>query len=82
MYLHLGEDTMVRDCDIIGIFDLEKTSTSQKTKDFLVSSSKNNIVTTISYEMPRSFIITKENNINKVYISQISVNTIKNRFTK
>lgn len=32
MYVHLGSDTVVRDCDIIGIFDIENTSVGKITK--------------------------------------------------
>lgn len=40
MYLHLGEETVVRGRDIIGIFDIENTSVSKHTKDFLAVSEK------------------------------------------
>ena len=32
MYPHLGQDTVVRDCDIIGIFDLDITTQSIRTR--------------------------------------------------
>ena len=35
MYLHLGQETVVRTKDIIGIFDIENASISKYTKDFL-----------------------------------------------
>ena len=35
MYLHLGEQTVVNDRYIIGIFDIENTSVSKDTRDFL-----------------------------------------------
>ena len=37
MYLHLGQDVVVRSEDVIGIFDMENTSTSRFTKEFPVS---------------------------------------------
>lgn len=79
MYLHLGQEVVVKTSDIIGIFDLEKTSTSKKTKDFLVSATKRDEVITVSYEMPKTFIITKKGDKTNVYISQISSTTIKKR---
>ena len=33
MYLHLGQDVVVRSRDIIGIFDIENTSVSKITKE-------------------------------------------------
>lgn len=79
MYLHLGQEVVVKTSDIVGIFDLEKTSTSKITKDFLVSTTKNAQVITVSYEMPKTFIITKKEEKTIVYISQISSSTIKKR---
>ena len=40
MYLHLGNDFMVNTKEIIGIFDIENTSVSKITKDFLNESAK------------------------------------------
>lgn len=79
MYLHLGEDVVIKTEDIIGIFDLEKSSVSKHTKSFFSHSTKQNEVINVSYEMPKSFILTKENGENKVYISQISPATLCKR---
>ena len=79
MYLHLGQDIVIKSSDIVGIFDLEKTSVSKKTKEFISKASKHAEVITVSYEMPKSFIITKENGIEKIYISQISCTTLLKR---
>ena len=35
MYLSIGNDMVVRDKSIIGIFDLDNTSTSKRTREFL-----------------------------------------------
>ena len=77
MYLHLGEDTVVSKNEIIGIFDIENTSVSKITKDFLAG--KNFEVITVSYEIPKSFILTESNGNVKVYISNISPQTLKKR---
>lgn len=82
MYLHLGGEVLIRTRDIIGIFDLENTSTSKRTKEFLVEAAKKKQVKTVSYEIPKSFVLTKENSENKVYISQISISTLKKRQKK
>lgn len=79
MYLHLGNDVLVRNKDIIGIFDIENTSTGKITKDFL-NFSKNKFIS-VNFDMPKSFIVCKDvNNKEKIYISPISVTTLKKRF--
>lgn len=40
LYLHLGQDVVVRNRDIVGIFDLEKASLSKWTRAFLSSATK------------------------------------------
>lgn len=79
MYLHLGQDTVVRTDDIIGIFDLENTSISKITKEFLAKSEKAGRVVNVSYELPKSFVICTQNKKTAVYITQISSSTLKKR---
>ncbi|MEG2813050.1 MAG: DUF370 domain-containing protein [Oscillospiraceae bacterium] len=84
MYLHLGEDVIINDKDIVGIFDLEKCSLKKETKSFLSASTKNKNVINVSYKMPKSFILTniknKGTSENHLYISQISTQTLRKRF--
>ena len=80
VFLHLGEETVIYDDDIIGIFDIENTSVSKHTKAFLADKKREFI--TVSYEMPKSFIVCEDNKNEKVYISQISVSTLKKRAGK
>ena len=79
MYIHLGNEMVVSEKDIVGIFDLETTTISKHTRKVLEVSDKNKQVINVSYELPKSFIITNKNNKNKVYISQISTSTLQKR---
>lgn len=82
MYLHLGQDIVVRSSDIIGIFDIENTSVSKSTKEYLGEQEKRRRVVNVSTELPKSFIVcSDEKNRGEiiVYISQISCATLKKR---
>ena len=79
MYIHLGGDYVVAQDDIIGIFDLENTTISKSTRKFLNECENRKEVVNVSYELPKSFILTSKNNKNKVYISQISPSTLNKR---
>ena len=80
MYIHLGNNVMLPTSEIIGIFDLENTSVSKRTRDFLNKAEKNGRVVTISYDLPRSFVIAGKNlKTAKIYISQISSSTLLKR---
>ncbi len=83
MFLHLGNDVLINTKNLIGIFDIEKSSISKHTKDFLSSAEKMNRIVNVSYELPKSFIVCLDEDFNEtVYISQISTATLKKRFVK
>ena len=79
MYLHLGEKTVIRTENIICIFDLDNTTVSKNTRDFLALSEKNKRVINVSNDLPRSFIVCEENGETSVYISQLSSQTLYRR---
>ena len=54
MYIHLGEDTVVKQENIVGIFDLDNTSISKHTRFFLRKAEETGKVVNVSYELPRS----------------------------
>ena len=80
MYLHLGNDIVVNDKEIIGVFDIENTSISKHTKEFLSNAQKEKRVINVSFEMPKSYIVCKNTDGDEtVYISQISASTLRKR---
>lgn len=79
MYLHLGENTVVRTDSIIGIFDMDTSTISKWTKDYLSNATKTKRVINVSMELPKSFVVCNENNEIKVYVSQISSQTLMKR---
>lgn len=79
MYLHLGQDTLVKTKDIVGLFDLDTTTLAKDSRTFLAKAEKNGLIVNVSQELPRSFVITGGKN-GKVYISQLSASTLKKRY--
>ncbi len=80
MYLHLGQETVVRFCDVVGIFDMENTTISKNTRGFLNEAQKNGAVVTVSEDLPKSFVVcVDEKGAHTVYISQISCATLLKR---
>ncbi|MFA9379530.1 MAG: extracellular matrix regulator RemB [Acetanaerobacterium sp.] len=79
MYLHLGQDTVVRLSDIVGIFDLENATISKHTRAYLAAAEKGGRVVNVSDEMPKSFCVCRHGKNTRVYISQISSATLKRR---
>jgi len=79
LYLHIGNNFSVDIRDIVGIFDIENTTVGKSTKILLERAEKQKNCIYATYEMPKSFIITLKNGSEKVYISQLSANTLKKR---
>ncbi|MEG2931249.1 MAG: DUF370 domain-containing protein, partial [Ruthenibacterium sp.] len=78
MYLHLGQDSIIRTRDILGVFDLDTTTLSRHTRDYLAAAEKSGVVVNVTTELPKSFIVTVDaaeqvprKKIKAVYISQI-----------
>ncbi len=84
MYLYLGQDTVVPMKDIIGVFDMENTTVSKHTRQFLSDAQKGGRVETVSPDLPKSFVVcvSKKEKEETVYISQLSVATLRGRAKK
>ena len=81
MYLHLGQETVVRHSDIIGVFDMDNTTISPHTRDFLHQAEMRGDVTYVSMDLPKSFTVCapKDGGKTQVYISQIAPSTLRKR---
>lgn len=81
MYLHIGGDYVVPVKEIVAIIDMEKSTISQDTRNFLkISEEEGFIINVVIEEMPKSFIITQGKHKSKVYLSPISSNTLLKRY--
>ena len=80
MYLHLGQNEIVSDHRIIGIFDLDKCSTSKRTRDYLNAAEEEGVVLDVSGELPKSFVVCDHPYHRQiVYISQLNSSTLARR---
>ncbi len=72
MYIHLGQKKVVSFDEIVGIFDLDTTTVSKISRDFLNKAEKNKKVINVSQDIPKSFVICSDSKDEKIYLSQIS----------
>ncbi len=79
MYVHLGGDTVILQRDIVAIFDLELTSISKITREFLHVAEEEGFVVNVSDDLPKSYVLAENDNESKVYISPISAATLLKR---
>ncbi len=78
MYLNIGNDMAVREKSVIGIFDLDNTSTSRRTREFLEQAEKDGLVVPCD-DLPKSFILTSEYGMSRVYLTALSAATLEKR---
>ena len=57
MYLHLGQETVVRLDEVVGIFDMDKSTISKHSRQFLADAEKGGRVFNVSEELPKSYVV-------------------------
>lgn len=78
MFLHLGQDFVIHEKDIIGIFDIDTVS-SPITKSYFKECEKAGRVITVSEDLPKSVVVVESEIGRMCYISQLSAATLKKR---
>ena len=81
MYLSIGNDFAVRESSIIGIFDLDNTSTSKRTREFLDRSEAEGEVVPCD-DLPKAFVLTSEYGFSRVHLTSLSAYTLEKRLAK
>lgn len=79
MFLHIGGDVVIPLNTIIAILDIESTTISKDTKDFLTIAEEEGFIDSISEDLPKTFIITETDKKSKIYLSPISSVTLQKR---
>jgi hypothetical protein len=73
MYVHIGPNKAVRREDIISVFDLDSSTVSVFTREFLKNAEREKRVVLLSYDLPKSFILMRDETI---YLSPFNTSTI------
>lgn len=81
MYLSIGSDFSVRDSSILGIFDLDNTSTSKRTRSFLDRAEALGQVVPCD-DLPKTFVLTAEYGLTQIHLTALSTSTLEKRLSK
>lgn len=80
MYLHLGNGVVVRKSEVLGVFDLDNTSTSAITRKYLSGAEKDGRVVSVAEgELPKSFVLCDGAQGERVYLCQLNSSTLLKR---
>ncbi len=73
MYIHIGENKVLRKKDILFIFDMDSSTVSVHTRNFLNKAQREGRVVSVSLDLPKSFIVTRDKT---VYLSTFNTTTL------
>ena len=80
MYLHLGNDVIIRKAEVLGVFDLDNTSQSRLTRAFLAEAERcGAVVNAAGTELPKSFLVCQTETGQRVYLSQLNSSPLMKR---
>lgn len=79
MYIPIGNDMAVRDKSIIGIFDMDNCSWSYRTREFLKQAEEKGEVIPATDDLPKTFLVSTEYGMNKVYLIKFTSTVIEHR---
>lgn len=79
MFLHIGGDVVIPMKNVIAILDMDTTTLSKDTREFLKTAEEEGFISAISEDLPKTFIITEREKKSKIYLSPISSVTLQKR---
>jgi ribosomal protein S8 len=79
VFLHIGGNMVIPTKSIIAIFDIDNTTVSKFTKEFLKTAEEEGFVKSVNNELPKSFVITETDKKSIIYLSPISSVTLQKR---
>lgn len=82
MYLHIGNKKNIRTSHIIGIFDTDNATVAGTTRKYLSHAQKQGRVTSATDDIPKSFIVYREDDIYRVCFSQLSTASLQGRLKR
>ena len=79
MYVNIGSDFSVRKDAVVGVFDLDNTTWSKWTRQFLSQAQTAGEVIDATADLPKSFLVTSEFGMNRVYLTQYNAAVLVKR---
>ena len=74
MYINIGNNKSVRAADVVAIFDMDSSTISTHTRNFLSRAQAHAHVIPLGYDLPKSFVVMRDET---VYLSPLNTSTIK-----
>ena len=79
MYLEIGNDLLIQSRSVVGIFDLDNTSWSKRTRAFLEAAQEDGELIDAAEELPKSFVLTQEFGAQHIYLTKYNAAVLMKR---
>ncbi len=76
MYMYVGQNCVLPEREIIGVFDMDNVSWSKISREFLKKAEDDGRVTSVSGDIPKSFVLLADGG---VVLSAINTATLRQR---
>ena len=81
-YINIGGTQIVLKEEVLGIFDLDASSTKTDTKRFLSKCESEGHLSAVGFDIPKSFVLCTNGRKELVYMTQLSTTTIEGRWKR
>ena len=82
MYLELGNDLLIQSRSVVGIFDLDNSSWSKRTRAFLETAQEDGELIDAAEELPKSFVLTQEFGAQHIYLTKYNAAVLMKRLER
>ena len=82
MYLELGNDLLIQSRSVVGIFDLDNSSWSKRTRAFLEAAQEDGELIDAAEELPKSFVLTQEFGAQHIYLTKYNAAVLMKRLER
>ena len=79
MYLEIGNDLLIQSRSVVGIFDLDNSSWSKRTRAFLEAAQEDGELIDAAEELPKSFVLTQEFGAQRIYLTKYNAAVLMKR---
>ena len=77
--MHIAKNETAPDGQVVGIFDIDKATLSQDSRDFLRARQAGFRAVNLCTDLPAAFVLTADAFCDRVYISSLSAAVLKRR---
>ncbi len=81
-YVNIGGETIINSDEIVGIFDIDKTTVHKNNRNYLSNAEKRGKIISVAEKIPKSFIVCKNKSENMVYITPLAPITLFKRISE